>query len=76
MTLREDIQNRIANLADTALPQLAEVLDVLENAQQQELSEDFLATIQAIKTRNQDKDPEALLQQITDAVNQDRQVHS
>jgi len=73
MNLREEIQERIAKLDEAVLPDVMRELNFIEERRNREFSQKFLDTVQAIKERNKDVDPDELLRDITEAVNADRQ---
>ena len=71
MTLREEIQERIAKLDDAVLPDLLEQLERLEK--QPRFSQDFFDALTSAHERNKDLSGEDALKIATEAVNADRQ---
>lgn len=73
MDLRETIQERIAKLDDAVLPDVMRELDFLEERRKRTFPQTFLDTVQTIKERNKDLDPDVILQEVTEAVIADQQ---
>jgi hypothetical protein len=71
MTLREEIQQRIANMDDAVLPDVLRELDFLEQRRNREFPQDFLDMMQTPK--NNGLTGEEALKIATEAVNADRQ---
>jgi hypothetical protein len=75
MTLREQIQARIANLDDAVLPEVMRELDLLEERLNLEFPQDFLDMVANVRERNSDLSPEEALDIATEAVKADRRKH-
>lgn len=68
MTIREQVQRRIAELDDEALADVLVELDFLEERRARPFSPDFLEVLDTVRSRNQDVDPDALDDLIDEAV--------
>jgi hypothetical protein len=75
MSVREEIQKRISKMDDAILPELLKELDRLEKRKQgrKRFSEEFLTTLHQVRTRNTPENPNVMLEDISDAVQTDRQ---
>ena len=76
MTLREEIQKRISNMDDAVLPDLLKELDAFENRERgrERFSKDFLSTLTKVRERNKGENPDAILDEISKAVQEHRQT--
>lgn len=68
MTLREEIQERIAEYDDVMLRRLSEQLDLLERERALDFSDTFVSTVREIKASNAGTDPDELMSAINGAV--------
>lgn len=73
MDLREQIQERISKLDEAVLPDVMRELDFLEERRNRTFPQAFLDTVQTIKERNKDLDPDVILREVSEAVIADRQ---
>ncbi len=71
MTIREEIQERIAKLDDAALPALLEQLERFEKRGR--FSHEFFDALASAHARNKDLSGDDALRLATEAVNADRQ---
>ncbi|MGL4608097.1 MAG: hypothetical protein ACRCYY_00200 [Trueperaceae bacterium] len=71
MTLREEIQQRIANMDDAVLPEVLRELDFLEQRRNRDFPEDFLSMMHT--PNNKRLTSEEALKIATEAVHADRQ---
>lgn len=67
MTLREEIQARIAQYDDAMLLKLSEQLNLLEEKSSLE-SDEFVSMVREIKAHNRNADPDELTRVINEAV--------
>lgn len=73
MTVREEIQERIARMDDAVLPDLLEQLDRFEK-RRRGLSQDFFNTLNKVHERNKDLSGEEALEIADEAVKWARQT--
>lgn len=76
MTLREEIQQRILKMDDAVLPELLKEIDAFEKRERgrERFSKDFLSTLSKVRERNKGEDPEVILDEISEAVQEHRQT--
>jgi hypothetical protein len=76
MTLREEIQKRISNMDDAVLPELLKELDAFEKRElgRERFSKDFLNTLPKVRERNKGENPDVILDEISEAVQEHRQT--
>ncbi|MEM7738460.1 MAG: hypothetical protein AAF267_22005 [Deinococcota bacterium] len=76
MTLREQIQARIAELDEAVLPDVMRELDLLEERLSREFPQDFLDMLAQVRERNSDLSPEEAEELANEAVAWARKTHA
>ena len=71
MTIREKIHNQIDEIDESVLPDLLKELKSFEARGR--FSQHFWESVEAVKERNKDEDPDVILREVTEALNADRQ---
>lgn len=76
MTLREEIQQRISKMDDAILPELLKEIEMLEKRGRgrERFSNDFLNTLNKVRERSKGENPDVILDEITEAVQEHRQT--
>jgi hypothetical protein len=76
MNLREEIQKRISNMDDAVLPDLLKELDAFEKRGRgrERFSKDFLSTLTKVRQRNKGENPDVILGEISESVQEHRQT--